>query len=180
MVQFQRLVSGNDSRYADAMALYGDSFPFHERREAASQRRILDDSAYRFYLIYDGDVWVGELLCWETDDWIYVEHFCIVPRLRGRRYGQQALALLQSYGKTVILEIDPPVDAVSIRRKDFYQRCGYRANPFPHVHPPYHANCAGHSLVVMTCPREISQSEYDGFYRYLQTVVMKNVTERNV
>ena len=27
---------------------------------------------------------------------------------------------------TVILEIDPPTDPVSIRRKGFYERCGYR------------------------------------------------------
>lgn len=180
MLRFERLTTASDPPYPMAMSLYAESFPFHEQREEASQRRILSEEAYHFTLIYDGPVWAGEILYWETDAFIYVEHFCILPKLRGRRYGQQALALLQSYGKTVILEIDPPVDPVSIRRKGFYERCGYRPNPFPHVHPPYHVNCDGHKLVIMTCPREISRAEYDAFNRYLQTVVMKNVTERNV
>lgn len=39
---------------------------------------------------------------------------------------KRALALLAADGLPVILEIDPPVDAVSIRRKGFYQRCGFK------------------------------------------------------
>lgn len=39
---------------------------------------------------------------------------------------KQALALLAADGLPVILEIDPPLDAVSIRRRGFYQRCGFK------------------------------------------------------
>lgn len=75
--------------------------------------------------------------------------------------------------KTVILEIDPPNDEVSVRRKAFYERAGYRANPFEHIHPPYRNEYKGHRLVVMTCPAAISENEYKNFNSYLENVVMK-------
>ena len=71
-------------------------------------------------------------------------------------------------------EIDPPNDDVSVRRKAFYERAGYRANPFEHIHPPYHSEYKGHRLVVMTCPTAISENEYKNFNSYLENVVMKN------
>ena len=71
-----RLTDGADPRYARARALYQESFPYHEQREEASQRKILDAPEYQYNLIYDGDLWVGLLLCWESETFIYVEHFC--------------------------------------------------------------------------------------------------------
>lgn len=171
-MEFKRLAAAGGPLYEKALALYRISFPFHEQREDAPQRRVLQNEAYHFDLIYEGEAWVGLILFWETADFIYVEHFSILPPLRGRRYGQQALALLAAKGKTVILEIDPPADDISRRRQAFYERAGYRANPFPHVHPPYHRGYAGHRLVVMSCPGPLSGSEYQAFSRYLAGVVM--------
>lgn len=93
--------------------------------------------------------------------------------MRGRGYGAQALSLLGERKKTVILEIAPPNDEVSVRRKAFYERAGYRANLFEHIHPPYHSEYKGHRLVVMTCPTAISENEYKNFNSYLENVVMK-------
>lgn len=59
------------------------------------------------------------MLCWEAEDFIYVEHFCVLPELRGRGCGARALGLLAREGKTVILEIDPPIDEISRRSKIF-------------------------------------------------------------
>lgn len=174
-MRFERLTDCHDPRYEAARALYGKSFPRHEQREAASQAAILAHPAYRFNLIYDGDEFVGLLLCWETDDFIYVEHFCIEPGKRGRRYGSRALELLGAEGKTVILEIDTPVDEISIRRRGFYERAHFHANPHVHVHPAYHADCEGHALVVMSAPAPIDRAQYDAFNDYLRAVVMKDV-----
>jgi len=173
-MRFERLTSAAHPVYGEAMALYRASFPFHEQREAASQASILSDAEYQFNLIYDDGRFVGLMLCWETPDFIYVEHFCILPEMRGKSYGTRALALLNERGKTVILEIDPPVDEVSLRRKAFYERAGYRANPYPHDHPAYHAGYAAHRLVVMSCPKALSEAAYEAFAGYLKTVVMGN------
>ena len=174
-MRFERITSADHEMYGTALDLYKISFPYHEQREAASQADILSDAEYRFYVIYDEETFVGLMLCWETGASIYVEHFCIQPEMRGRRYGQRALEYLKRAGKTILLEIDPPADEISSRRKGFYERCGFTENPYPHVHPPYHDGSAGHPLVVMSSPERISAEEYEEFYHYLTDRVMVDV-----
>lgn len=172
-MRLERMTGTAHPLYARAMALYRSSFPPHELREELSQRQILSDPAYHFDLIRDGDTFVGEVLYWEIGGFYYIEHFCILPELRSRHYGQRALELLQPV--PLILEIDPPVDAISVRRKGFYERCGFMENPYAHVHPPYHKGNHGHGLVVLSRPAALTRTEYDRFRKYLDTVVMKDV-----
>lgn len=174
-MEFQRLTSPTDPRFAEAIALYRQSFPYHEQRENVSQAAALAHPDYHFDLIDDEDVFIGLLLYWETQDFIYVEHFCIEPTLRGRSYGQKALVLLARKGKPIVLEIDPPVDELTRRRKAFYERSGYKANLYPHVHPPYHGDCQGHSLVVLSFPHELSAEAYTRFHTYLCEQVMRGI-----
>lgn len=171
-MRFERLTTTEHPRYTEAMELYRISFPFHEQREADSQSQIMSHKDYRFNLIYDENQFVGLVLCWETEHFIYVEHFCILPAMRNKKYGQKALELLNQKGKTVILEIDPPVDEVSVRRKSFYERVNFKANSYEHCHPAYHTGYAGHHLVVMSCPEPLSQACYNAFDQFLKTVVM--------
>ena len=171
-MRFERLTTTESPMYAEAMALYGISFPFHEQREAASQAEIMHHREYHFTLIYDEDIFIGLLLYWETADFIYVEHFCILPVMRGKSYGRKALELLNQKGKTVILEIDPPVDEISFRRQAFYERAAYKPNDYLHDHPAYHAGYSAHRLMVMSCPAPLSRAQYEEFARYLKSVVM--------
>lgn len=174
-MKLERITTAEHPMYKKALELYKISFPEHEQREAASQERILNEEAYHFGLAYDEETFVGLVLYWEEIDYIYIEHFCILPEMRNKRYGQKTLELLKKTGKTLILEIDPPVDEVSVRRKGFYERCGFAENPYPHVHPPYHAGNKGHELVVMTAPEKILQGLYDRFHEDLYGKIMKDV-----
>ena len=169
---FERVTGISHPMYDTAMKLYRISFPPHEQREPDSQQSILRDAAYHFSLAYDEAVFVGLVLYWETDDFIYVEHFCILPEMRSRRYGQRILEKLSEQGKVIILEIDPPVDEISVRRKGFYECCGFAENPYHHVHPPYHRGNSGHELVVMSSLRQISSAEYENYNQYLNGRVM--------
>ena len=171
-MHFTRLHSSKTPLYEQAMALYHVSFPPHAQRESSSQLAILRDDAYQFQLIYEADSMVGILLFWETNTWIYVEHFCIAPNKRNLGYGEKALALLAERGKPIILEIDPPVDEFSIRRKGSYERMGFHENDFAHVHPPYHPQYQGHPLVVMSRPASLHAAEYELFAQYLKETVM--------
>ena len=171
-MKFMRLTSYEDPVFERAMALYRASFPAHEHRLIDSQKSILTHPEYHFDLVYDGEDFVGLMLYWETGNFLYVEHFCIEPALRGKNYGSAALALLAEKGKPIILEIDPLVDEQSIRRKAFYERAGFCANPYAHVHPPYQAGVSGHSLIIMSHPAAIGEAEYDGFNKYLLNTVM--------
>ena len=172
MLEFTRITAPEHPLYTPAAELYSISFPPHEQREAASQTAILRHPAYHFDAVCDGGAFVGEILYWDIGDFLYIEHFCVLPSQRNRRYGQKILAALQS--RRLILEIDPPVDAISQRRKGFYERCGFVENPYPHVHPPYHKGNAGHELVVMSSPRALTEEEFETFRRALCGTVMAN------
>ena len=177
-MRFVRLTTAQDPRYLTALALYGASFPLHEQRLTASQQSILHEPAYQFRLLYEEEELVGILLCWEADSFLYVEHFAISAEKRSCGCGARALAALEreceAKGKTVILEIDPPEDGISCRRKAFYERNGFCENPYPHIHPPYRPGNEGHRLTVLSCPGTLTQQAYDGFYRYLCDTVMEH------
>lgn len=175
MSEFVRIKSPHDPYYADARALYAQSFPYHEQREAPSQDRILSDPAYHFEVMLQEGTFAGIVLYWEGDSFLYVEHLAIDGSRRNQGLGKQALGYLQAKGKTVILEIDPPIDAISQRRQGFYERSGFVANPYPHVHPAYHSGYRGHDLVVMSSPKAISADEYQAFNTLLISRVMHAV-----
>lgn len=169
-MELERIVNIHHPLYQEALDLYKISFPYHEQRESFSQSQILNQDEYRFNIICDDGKFVGELLCWSIGDLLYVEHFCILPSMRNKQYGQRVLALLQE--KPLVLEIDPPTDEISLRRKTFYERCGFVENRYHHIHPPYHKENSGHELVIMSSPRALTEHEYDIFNRYLQNVIM--------
>lgn len=174
-MHLKRITDISHTMYDAALNLYQISFPYYEQREKLSQEEILSDSEYHFCLVYDKNVFVGLILYWESADFIYVEHFCILPEMRNKQYGQKALALLMEQHKILLLEIDPPNDYISKRRKRFYERCGFVQNSYSHVHPPYHKENGGHSLVIMSYPKQISQNMFDAFSQYLKNRVMKTV-----
>ena len=101
-MRFERLTDTHDERYNAARALYAVSFPYHEQRGDEAQAAALASADYRFELIYDGDEFAGLMLCWEAEDFIYVEHFCTAPEIRGRGIGAAALSLLAQSGKKII------------------------------------------------------------------------------
>lgn len=59
---FERITSPSHPLYAEAMALYGISFPAHEQRETPSQTAILTHPDYHFTAILDGSHFVGDML----------------------------------------------------------------------------------------------------------------------
>ena len=129
MLRIKRLRTADDPIFAPAMALYAASFPQHEQRLEPSQRRIMAHEQYHFGILHDEEGFAGLALFWDAGAYLYVEHLCISPARRGQGLGTEALDLLAGEGKPVVLEIDPPVDAISRRRQTFYERAGFTAAP---------------------------------------------------
>ena len=129
--------------------------------------------------VYDGGCWAGLILYWETESFIYVEHFCIFPELRGQRYGQRALEKLDGKGKTIILEIDPPEDEISVRRQHFYQRLGFVANPYAYIHPSFRRPFHPHRLVLMSYPEALTYEEARGFADFIRERVLRYSEHEN-
>ncbi len=168
-------INSSDEMYPMAMRLYRRSFPYCEQREPMHQKKLMEHTDYHFELIYDDDEWVGLIALWQTDEFTYIEHFCILPEKRNHRYGEKTLALLceSTEEKKIILEIDPPVDDISVRRRGFYERCGYKVNGFSHIQPTYHRDGENVPLVIMSYPEKLTQKEYDDFYDYMLTTIFE-------
>jgi len=174
-LEFLRIESAHHELFSEAMRLYSVSFPHHEQRKSAAQIEVLVDPEYYFYAVLCDGEFAGDMLCWISEDFVYVEHFCILESLRSKGVGSEALKKLCSEHSCVILEIDPPVDEISIRRKGFYERAGFFENTHKHAHPPYHSENAPHELVIMSSGSKISEEKYYAFAAYLKERVMKYV-----
>lgn len=171
-IALERVTATSHPLYAKALELFRMSFPWHEQREESSLARILEDEAYHFDLIRDGDIFAGIFLYWEMKEYYYLEHLCIWPELRNHQYGKKALEIVKNFPKPLILEIDPPVDEISIRRKGFYERNGFAENPYEYYQLPYHRGDGECPLVLMTYPEVITQERYDTFLTDLRNRIM--------
>lgn len=153
--------------FDDAFRLYQSAFPREERRDVDEHLRVMKKDDYHFDLIMDGDSFVGVMLYWETDDFIYLEHFTTRPELRGKGKGAEALKLLKAKGKTVILEIEDPVDEITKRRYGFYLRNGFTMTSHYHIQAKYHLGDEDLMLKILSYPKEISKEEYLSFQDYM-------------
>ena len=71
-MKLERITDMEHEWYQKATALYQISFPVHEQREKASQEKILGWNDYHFYLILEENTFVGLLLGWETERFLYI------------------------------------------------------------------------------------------------------------
>lgn len=173
-MELVRVKNCKDNNYLEAITLYKKSFPFHEQRIEKSQLEILNNEDYRFSLIYVENSFVGLVLYWETNDFIYIEHLAILEEKRNLGYGRKCLNLLKEKGKTIILEIDPLKNPIDYKRKLFYESVGFIENKYIHYHPSYHKNIDDHLLLIMTYPNLLEETKYNMFFEYLKNVVMLN------
>ena len=163
----QRLNDANKHHFSDAFALYESAFPEVERRDMTEQERVLKKPNYHFDLILDGDELLGIMLYWEIDELIFLEHFAVKPQMRNKGIGEASLRLLTSHGKTVLLEIEPPVDDISCRRYEFYKRRGFVMNPYYHIQAKYHPGDSNLELKILSYPKMLTKEQYDSFYEYM-------------
>ena len=153
--------------FDEAFRLYQSAFPREERRDESEHLRVMKKDDYHFDLIMDGDSFVGVMLYWETADFVYLEHFTTRPELRGKGKGAEALKLLKEKGKTVILEIEDPVDEITRRRYGFYLRNGFIMTSHYHIQAKYHLGDEDLMLKILSYPEAISKEEYLSFQDYM-------------
>lgn len=166
-MKLERLSNNNQHLFADAFALYESAFPEEERRDAAEQKRVMGKEDYHFDLIMEGDECLGVMLYWETERFLYLEHFTTYPAVRGKGLGAAALGLLKAKGKTVLLEIEDPVDEMTCRRFGFYQRNGFVMTPHYHIQAKYHLGDEDLMLKILSYPHELTVAEYLEFQDYM-------------
>lgn len=174
MLTSQKIISEEQALFPRLDSLYATAFPWHEQREPQSRRAAMADAHYVLEAWFDGEQFVGLSGCWIFDGYLYVEHLAVDGTLRSQGYGKRLLAQILQRQPVTVLEIDPLTTDVARRRLRFYESMGFIANPWPHVHPAYHAETAGHELIVLSYPAALEARAYHRFNDDLCRTVMKD------
>ena len=155
-----------------SFTLYEASFPPNERRTRADHLRALQDADFfPLVAVEDGQL-LADVFLWEAEDFCYLEHFAVRPALRGHGTGSALLRQLLNRDKPLILEIEPPEDEITCRRKRFYERNGLRVQPYRHVQLPFQGDGPIVPLVIMA-NRDLGPAQCRAFQQYLLDRVVR-------
>jgi hypothetical protein len=138
------------------------------------QAVILGNKAYSLDVwTEDGDV-IGFIGWWDCGEWRFVEHYAINTPYRSLGYGSRLLSgWMKQSQLPVLLEIEPVVDGLTLRRQRFYHRLGFVDNiSVKHRQPPYHKGDAPLDLWLMSYPCKITDTAYERFYFMQKTEIM--------
>ena len=148
------------------------SFPSDEYRTRVGQLSVFDDPRYSAYGEYEDGRLIGFISTWEFDELIFIEHFAVKPELRGRGIGAKMLSeLIQNVEKTVCLEVEPPVDGLTMRRIAFYERCGFCYNDYNYTQPSMDVGKNPIPLRVMTYGSYADPATF----KKIKSILYKNV-----
>lgn len=168
---YRRLRSAADAGWAEAYRLYEASFPPCERRSERDCAAVLGDDRLHAECVFDGERFAGLIFWWQAGDgWAYLEHLAVDPALRGRSYGARMLRDLRARVGRVVLEIEPPEDDISRRRRGFYERNGFVYNAYDYIHPSYSQPPRPHRLVVMSAPAALAPAAFEAFRAFAHGV----------
>lgn len=176
-----RFINFEDASLAmreEIWTLYRDSFPQYERRSRQAHHAALNDTVFRSEIaVNDKGELLGLLFYWIDGNMLFIEHIAVNPAMRGQNIGSEIIeGLVSAHAeKSIILEIDPPQDEISIRRQAFYERLGFVVNDYEYIHPSYAKGDKAHPhpLVIMSYGRKISEKEFDDFKEFLFDTLLK-------
>ena len=159
--------------WADVWQVYESAFPRCERRSRAQHEQAVrsEGSFHCKQLVQDQKV-VGLLFYWELPKCCFIEHLAVAESWRGRGVGTAALKWLQEQGKLLILEIEPPLDAVTCRRMEFYRSAGFELLPYEHEQLPFHADSPSVPMRLLSWPYPASEEEVDCLENALRNTIM--------
>lgn len=150
MIHTERITSAQHPLLDEWWQLYEAAFPVTERRSAYQHAAALENPAFHCLHLSDSTGFVGIMAYWMWQDTIYLEHLAITPERRGQGLGHHVLASLEG---TVVVEIEPATDSVSVRRLAFYESCGFYCLSYPHVQLAYQDGQPDIALWLLSRPQ---------------------------
>ncbi|MDR1743591.1 MAG: GNAT family N-acetyltransferase [Dysgonamonadaceae bacterium] len=171
-MEFLQIDPTDSLRWDKVWNLYQNSFPVAEQRKPEDHRRALADPAFHPVSAWEGGELIGLIFYWEWDSYRYLEHLAVSAELRGQGYGSEILRFLKDSSHSIILEIDPLVNELSVRRLQFYERAGFTLTPFRFVHLPYRLDFPPIELLILSFPKRITPQQYDDFLSFVRKRVI--------
>lgn len=93
----------------------------------------------------------GFITWWDFGDFVYGEHFAMLPECRGAGIGGEVIdRFVADAGKPVVLEVELPTNDTARRRIGFYERHGFTLCDAEYVQPPYDAGGEGVPMRLMS------------------------------
>ncbi|MBR5894440.1 MAG: GNAT family N-acetyltransferase [Akkermansia sp.] len=176
MISCERVESAAELKLSGLWQIYEDAFPREERRSWEQHcRAMLSEPGFYCMRLAQNGRSVGVLFYWQLGDFYFLEHLAVRAADRGLGIGHAALQWLQTLGKPIILEIEPPVDDISRRRLTFYRSLGFSEQAQEHVQAAFHADTAAVPMSLLSWPTVQSDATVASFELLLRNVVMKYV-----
>ncbi|HBG41230.1 MAG TPA: N-acetyltransferase [Porphyromonadaceae bacterium] len=171
-MEFLKIDQTDSDRWDQVWQLYEESFPLAERRKVDDHLRACNDPRFYPLSVWEDGRLIGILFYWEWDSYRYLEYLAVSPDLKGQGYGSQILHYLRDSNHTIILEIDPLVNELSVRRLQFYEKSGFTLTPYRFMHLPYRKDSEPQELLILSYPKMITRKEYADFIQFVNESVI--------
>lgn len=172
-MEFLQITPTDTERWKKVWDLYEESFPEAEKRKEEDHLRAIEDPNFYPVSAWEGNDLIGLIFYWEWDAYRYLEHLAVSTTIRGQGFGSQILRYLKDTEHTVILEIDPLTNELSVRRLQFYERAGFTLTPFRFVHLPYRLEVHPIELLILSYPKMITSTQHSDFVEFLNNRVIQ-------
>ncbi|MBS4061986.1 MAG: GNAT family N-acetyltransferase [Bacteroidetes bacterium] len=167
-----RIYNTSDIDFEAISALYISAFPEDERRSVDVLKKMINQQPEMvFYTIILNDLFAGFLILWQFEKFFYIEHLAINDKQRSFGLGKKVIeSIKQIFPGIILLEVEPPLDELSVRRVRFYERSGYKTVLKKYMQPPYDKNKKPIPMWVLSNDEQISDSDLK---EYLTTIRLK-------
>ncbi len=139
------------------------SFPENEYRTYSDQKSLLKNPKYHIITKENEQKNIVAFLAfWSLGDFNFIEHLAVSPTCRGKGTGTKLVSeFMSETSKPILLEIEPPVDDISIKRMKFYEKLGFVLNEYQYFQIPLRKNHSPSELKIMSYPQKLNEEEFN-------------------
>lgn len=170
-MEFKVIKYDNSEQWKKAWTLYEKSFPVAERRKLEDHLRASENDLFNPLSIWDNNQFIGIVFYWEWNNYRYIEYLAVDPDLQGHGYGSRIIKQIRDSQHTIILEIDPLINELSVRRLQFYEQAGFALTPYRFMHLPYRLDGEPQELLILSYPKMITKEQHKEFLDFIDSTI---------
>ena len=163
------MLIATEKNFEDIYNILKEAFPPCERRTKSEQKALFSLKEYKVFVDTETpDVFMA---IWDFEEFLFLEHFAVKKEKRGNAVGSSFFnEFISTVNKTIIFEVEPPENEISVRRIKFYTSLGAKLNDFNYIQPSLQKNQPSIPLRIMSYPVQLTNKQ---FTSYRNTVLRK-------
>lgn len=135
--------------FKEVYKLYQKAFPEDERRSLSQIENCFSNKKYKLLGFWFTDNFVGFIEYWDFEEYIFIEHFAVSEKFRGKSIGKNIMKKMIGFGIPIYLEIELAIDEISKKRFDFYQKLNFEKLAIKYFQPAYSHNKSSIEMHLM-------------------------------